>query len=414
MRKRIYLATITMVLALMLVSSVAYAAPPVSDNSVTKAEAENAALQYVARFSSSIMPEWSNAYVSEPIPYYSFVDDTIAAYEFTVLNNGDDVGFIVISARKDWMPVLELSSGNAPSSKLTDAKRIAVENGYISNNDTNDTVAPKIYYYGALSQSVQLGDKMKNEGIVISLYSGLIGQKPKGQKALQMDKDKAKAAWIEVGQAEAPALSPGKIQPLTGVWKTISGVTAFYQASYQGDRNCDNGNDPSASYPSCVGIANDPWYNWDGCAPIAGAMVLNYWQTHGYPNLPTGVYADEILIDHGHAKMNTDVTGATLPQYIASGIRLVSNIYNYHFQATSYSTVNWSDIINEVNANRPFVLSVWGSPVYPNGHSVCGLGYISDTGQQLVGVYSTVDTSLHWILFNNWSSAMITKVLPAN
>jgi Peptidase_C39 like family len=404
MGKRVYLITITMVVALMLASTIAYAAPPVSENSVTAAEAENAALQYVARFSSSIMPEWSNAQVSEPVPYYSFIDDTIAAYEFTVLNNGNDVGFIVISARKDWMPALEWGSGEAPSSHMDEAKCVAVENGFSSNDGIMEA---KIYYNGALSQSVQFGEKMKNKGNIINLFSGLVEQISKEQNPLQMDKNKANRAWEEISQC-TKALSTTSVQSAAAAsQKIISGVPAYYQHN-QCDVCCDCGHG-TVQYPACVGIARDPWEEGDGCAPISGAMVLGYWRTHGYPNISPD---DETLIDHGHAKMNTDFYGQTQSWYVASGINLVSNIYSYHFQATSYSPVWWSDIVNEVNANRPFALSVWGHPTYGN-HVLCGFGYYYDDWVSSIACYDTFGTSIHYILYLNWSQAMITKVLPA-
>ncbi len=55
---------------------------------------------------------------------------------------------------------------------------------------------------------------------------------------------------------------------------------------------------------------------WDGCSPISGAMVLGYWDSHGYPNFPSEIP----LIDELHVAMGTDSNGATYTSNIPTGI----------------------------------------------------------------------------------------------
>lgn len=57
---------------------------------------------------------------SDPVMYHSR-DDRVSAYEFTVTKAGAEAGYIVVSARMDWMPVLEFGSGKAPSSSAEPA-----------------------------------------------------------------------------------------------------------------------------------------------------------------------------------------------------------------------------------------------------------------------------------------------------
>ncbi len=109
-----------LIVGTLLISSVGIAADFASSNTVNVAEAEQAALNHIEKKAVKI-PEWYNATVSRPVSYYA-PDMSVCAYEFTVTDGDKNVGFIIVSARKDWMPVLEYSTGSAPSSYLPDAK----------------------------------------------------------------------------------------------------------------------------------------------------------------------------------------------------------------------------------------------------------------------------------------------------
>lgn len=122
---------------------------------------------------------------------------TPAAYEFTIKNNNQGVGMMIVSGRKDWMPVLEFSGSKAPSSDLSLARSTAINKGFI---DPNDQSEPTFYYGGALSYAVQFGDKMKNQRLVIALMGGSIEQLAQDTKPLKMDPEQSRSAWAKVIQ----------------------------------------------------------------------------------------------------------------------------------------------------------------------------------------------------------------------
>lgn len=413
MKQKMYMVLlILMVASLLLVPSSIFAAGDVaSDNSVSIDEVKGAANQHVIMH-SLVMPEWSDAKLSEPIPYYSFFDDTITAYEFTVLNKGESVGFIFVSARKDWYPVLGWGGSKAFSSDINEAKRVAIEHGYVSSDDSKAILSPKFYYYGAGSQSVQLCEKMKNAGVVINLNYFIVEHKPKGQEpTLQMDKKEAQAAWIKVNEIMSAKSSITPIQPKSWGQHTISGVTRFYQHTSNNCGCCDNGNQAGASWPGCVGNPNDPWYPWDGCAPISGAMVLDYWRTHGYSNISSN---DEALIDHCHHYMQTSSDGGTLASLIDDGLlSTITTEYGYYNFSATNMYIGWNSIVQNVDANRPMVWNIsWAGDL---DHSMCGVGYEDYPWQQQVGWYDprpTQPSSIIWWTFGDWQLSTMAYLTP--
>lgn len=100
---------------------------------VTEITAKNVAQYYVNGY-AKVIPAWKAGMVNNPITYYSD-DEVISAYEFTVVKDNKTVGFIVISARKDWMPVLEFGDGIAPSNYLAATEKTAKAKQYIGQDE---------------------------------------------------------------------------------------------------------------------------------------------------------------------------------------------------------------------------------------------------------------------------------------
>jgi hypothetical protein len=393
-------------------------------------EAEQAALNHIEKKIGQI-PEWESATIGSPVLYYA-PDMTLSAYEFTVKNKDEDVGFIIVSAKKDWMPVLEYGTGSAPSSYLSYTRQIAIDEEYISENDS---FKPYIFYWGACTYSMQVGNKMIKDGIVINLASGKNDILPKETPILQMDSQKAKEAWAEISarvdnksiiseilsyispSTAMAAIDNGILyeidinRSLTAV--TISGVPTYYQSHVPWFHGDDHDSD-AAEYPDCVGNADDPWANYDGCSNISGAMVIAYWYSQGYTSLPNPVYqeTEEILIDHCHGKMGTDINGLTDLDNIAVGMQdVINEVYEYDFDTFEEFNPPWWRITGEINAGRPFVLSM-GSSSSLVGHSVCAYGY-EDDGEDSIRAYSTTNTDQnYYITWGDWTYAAISSVHP--
>ncbi|KUK28758.1 MAG: Uncharacterized protein XD61_0690 [Thermococcus sp. 40_45] len=122
----------------------------VSGNKIPLPLAEKAARSYVNWIAANIpdFKEWENATLGEPVVYY-FPNGEKSVYEFAVFKNGKNVGFILVSARKDMPPVLEFSKAEPPSWNLEKAKELAEKKGY---------KAGKLLYYGALTYGINIGN----------------------------------------------------------------------------------------------------------------------------------------------------------------------------------------------------------------------------------------------------------------
>jgi hypothetical protein len=397
-RKSFTIVAFALVLGLVLVSSVGFAAyQSASDNNIAEAEAEKVALQYIADF-SQLIPEWDGAKVGTQVTYYT-PDDNKSAYEFTVLNNDKEVGFIFISARADWMPVLEFGGGKAPSGYLVQANEVALGRGYTAKGQDF-----RLLYWGGLTYSVQYGQEMRAEGIAFHLPTGRIEKVPEGEVDLQMDEDQARIEWDRLLSSS----DGGGVTTLQRGSHYISGVPAYHQASYDAGYG-DDGDDAGASWPSCSGTADDPWDAWDGCSPIAGAMIHGYWDSHGYPNLPNG---EDTLIDDNHHYMDTSDEGSTRTSMRDNGIIEIFEEAGYwYFWVHNDYYITWGDITTQVDSDFPAVLGIHGgSSPYSGGHSVTITGYYEYGNYKYIRLYDTWDTSHHWLAHGNWTYANMTKV----
>jgi hypothetical protein len=400
----------------------------------------------VARFwivtCSSTFPDWAGATVGTAVKYYSY-DNVRSAYEFTLLNNGTDVGYIMVAARKDWAPILEFGGGKAPSKNLHAAAETAMVEGFLKSGQTAD---PVYYYNGADTAAVQLGDRMKEAKALVDLLSQQIV--PKGESAvLQFDAAAMQHEWSSLlgGLPLSPASFASSDHPGTIILNAIgdldptdvqdvTGVEVPHLA--EGEGYGDTGPDPNATFPSCVGSAPDYWYRWDGCSPTAGGAILGYWQRMGYGNLDCGTSPQdtlEALVDLCHVEMEThdDASGYTPDgdyihqPYVSDGIRKVAALwkapfyFGYDFDVKGRYPVWKTTIEGEIDAGRPLILHY-----VPGAHSVVVTGYATVPAQPFdVGFYLHVNdgwdsTANHYIQYGAWGGfgwgACITTVVPQN
>jgi hypothetical protein len=93
---------------LMLFWQVPVFAAGIGYSEVSKEEARKAASYYVKGY-ADVISKWKGAVVGDGTEYYT--NEVLSAYEFRVFVGNNDAGYIIISARKDWMPVLEFGNG---------------------------------------------------------------------------------------------------------------------------------------------------------------------------------------------------------------------------------------------------------------------------------------------------------------
>jgi len=388
---------------------------PISTNpaKVTINEAESIALVNVKLVAgiNTELNAWKTASVKYSTTYYD-LNDQITAYSFDVLVDGNYGGYILISATPDNFPVLALSKGRIPNAdqkyaatSIKSAEKFALEKGLQATN-----VEP--VYLGGLSfyHKYQLVDaKGKNTGeAYVDLHSNQIVDLKNTTHEISIPVDSQKIS--QVLQEKQTAIK----NSWTNQRKLVSGDTSVISKA----------NTPQVNSLYTNTVSGVPLYFWrDGCSPTAAAMVLGYWQSHGYPSLPTG----NTLIDDLAFAMGTGSTwplnGVTLPTAIDSGISSVTASFGYSsLHGVSSYAPSFSDDMTEIDAQRPFVLSMLyggtgaGRSSPYNSHSVAVIGYMNSV-PQLVQIYDTwyvsgdpTNYNYHWLQYGNWGWGMNTYV----
>lgn len=394
MKKRICIYFIVAILSLSSIPSIVLASSLTDE--VTMAEAQAVALNCIKANSTDIA-RWDGATIDKPVNYF-LPSGIQSAYEFSVVSKGEKVGYIFVSAKKDWMPILEYSDGIAPSTYVADVESLALEDSYI---DENDRLEPIFYYWGACTYSVQLGEKMQEDGLVYNLPSGLITKLPEKDPNLQMDGNQAKDLWADIDKNVRSRYE-----------YCISGVPDFYQSVLWIGHGDDH--DPDADeWPDCVGVADDPWADWDGCSPISGAMVIGYWHDNGYPYIPDPNTSgtEDTLIDHCHYVMGTNYDGYTDEDDIGWGLMNVPTFYGYYSFITFMGEATWSWTTDEIDEDRPFVLSMLWSPTYGN-HSVCVYGYKDDVQDYIIIHDPNGPPAKVYVTWGDWALATMDTLEP--
>ena len=384
---------IGVVLVLVMLRSVVSPVMAKTSDAVNQSEAKAVVEKFIARISMvSNFKDWKNAKIGKVIVAYD-VDESKSAYIFELVKDGKYVGYIVVSAKKTNYPILEFSKGKSP---LMRAKELGIK-------------VEEVYYLSGLTYIFEEKGK----------YYDLNKKKVDFNKIKESVKEVMKDEKVRKHLANR-ALEAKK------QWEMYSSdaVTLFsYKEKY---------------------IPDVPAFLWDdGCSPTSAAMVLEYWGEHGYPNLdhPDWWYFEPTDINNGtqfddppnehtdlteelHYAMGTDnETGFTWWFYIDDRINKVCKKYGYSDWASNQwlPQPSWSDVTNEINASRPFVLSMWyggtesGHDQPYGDHTVACVGYAinTNTNERFVMVQDTWDLGIHYLAWGNWWAISITWVRPS-
>ena len=387
---------VCVILVLVMVGALAGTAIASTPYTVDQSEAKTIVNKFVAKISTTNeFRDWKNAKICRVVVAYG-IDERPSAYIFELVKNENYTGYIVVSAKKTNYPILEFSKSKSP---LMRAKKLGIE-------------ADRVYYLGAVMYFFREKGKYYNLNKKEINFNKIKECVKEAMKYENVRKHLAKRITEAKDLWEKYSSNTKVMYKLTSTWlyneKYISDVPAF-------------------------------WWD-DGCAPTSAAMVLAYWGEHGYPKLhypdwwyfePTDVNSgtkfDDPSNEHTdlteelHYAMDTNnKTGDTWPWNIAPGINKVCKNHGYSNWASVDYWVSWSDVTDEINASRPFVLAMlWGgtgsghSQPYGN-HVVTCVGYAIDvnTNEKFVMVQDTWDLGIHYLAFGNWLGAWEIKVNP--
>ncbi|MCO8266548.1 C39 family peptidase [Haloferax sp. AB510] len=380
---------------------------------VSKGLAKKAARQRLALSAQSPKyASWVDADLGKSTTFYLKNKDKgpnylRSSYVFPVLNGSTHVGYITASAQRDRPAIIEQSTAPHPLSKLSEVREFRKQRG---DRDTGRLIHHTGTKYGLEMQ----------DGAVANLRNGQKQTVGKGTTtdALAADSEQTKRIWdaVESSNESLSTTDSTTIQPTATGWSgsksMASDVPAYDQTLEDGEPRGDPGGGSSSGY---VGSDPDPWGYWDGCSPIAAAMVLNYHE--GYSQ--NGSYeAAEAMIDELHDEFGTFETdpfdGATPPGFIDDGIRSYSGGDNDYGSKSIAVTLDRVFAEGEIDNDRPFVLNMTSGDTASgrdqpyNEHSVAGIGY--DASKDTLELYDTWGYNSHDLSWGAWLAATVTKV----
>ena len=350
--------------------------------------------------------DWTDASVGNAETFYSRTQSTPvpkyekAAYVFPITTADETLGYITASATKSNGPILEYSRGTPPHYKVDDAKEVANKNAR--------TPTGRFLYRGGVSYGYELEGRD-----AVHLAGRYVEKVPKAAPttALNFDSATSESRWghltsessTDVVQSDDSASTSSL--PSTVFLESVPGYNNNYSAGDDvsgGDRNSD-----------FVGNADDPWKDYDGCAPFSGAIVVGYYE--GIDNTASWS-TKNTLIDKMHLNMNTGDNVYTNTDDIAPGIEAYSD-GDHSYSANTETNFSEYDVKKALNNFKPSMLTMWdgGSPEedgyqqYGN-HTVVVAGYEERSDGLYWGIYDTYDNNPHWLANGNWYDADTTFV----
>ncbi|RZH66332.1 hypothetical protein [Natrinema altunense] len=259
--------------------------------------------------------------LAQPELFYAAVDRNgaqeylPAAWVYPIETDGTEVGHIAIGAQPWLPPVIRCGTGTAPQHR---AAEMTITRDSAARSDAD---ASRFVYRHPMTFGLELRSDGHRQPVFVDLYSGV-------------------AATVD----DLPPYEPSKME------------TTQAEAQWQGIRRSRRRNETlSYSASSSGSISGVP--NWDGdvcstdwigCSPVAGSMVV------GYHENTTGIECD--LMDELADEMGTDDEGRTKPWNIPAGIENYDSSYNAH---NTYHGRR-SEIMSEVDSERPCIVSYWG------------------------------------------------------
>lgn len=355
-----------------------------------KKVATEARRQYAYRAYSS----WANASVGNPKKYCTKINQNgnskypPTAYVFPVETSRGTIGYLTISARKKWSPVLEASTGEPPSTNKQAVKELAIEQG--------EKLTGMLLYRGATTYSAEL-----ESGKQLYLNNGLKEKVSTDTPRLEVEKyaDTVTSQWeaatgtqTSYVQAQLDGSLISEVEP----WDA-NGGSGEYAGSDDGDAD--------TSTPGLYGNTPDYWDTWDGCSPFAGAQILMYHEGVSVSDIEQR----EEMADRLHILMETDEQGWTdylmphngFSQYPPSEL-------NHDYAGYEEVLLSRGLFRSEVEADRPFMLNIPGGNKKVkaqgpySGHSIVVYGYLESTSFFDVIHYNSWDTNEHRMQYGNW------------
>ena len=294
--------------------------------------------------------EWKDSSVKHSKMYYD-LNDRETAYVFEVMVDGEYDGYILVSATTGNYPVLEITKGRVPGYDDANPADEEPVRKYASQKGLTIT-GSKPVYLGSLSYyrkySVIDRDGTHATDVFVDEHTNEVIRETKSDVLDQEESVVTQSAKMKAG----------KMADIKAQWDKqrllISGTDSEERTALLNSIQATR----SSGYIYGVPLFKQVSGVYDGCSPMASAMVVSYWSTHGYSALPSGKATLFTQLASAMGTSNWPWTGTTWPWDIDDGINTVFYTYTLESPASNDYLPGWSGFVSEVGASRPFVLSM--------------------------------------------------------
>ncbi len=344
--------------------------PAVAQRIVYSPDQAMAMAQAWVEFKSDRIREWRGSTAAAPV-IYSDLDGMPAAYVFSVRQDSQEVGYLILSHELRDDPVLEFSTNPAPHLRCgQECQAAAVRRGLRLVTARPIYLGPLDYFYEALPES---SINPNNRRWLVPMG---------GEQVVEIEHQPGEITPPESSVAASTALDDQIAD--TGATQMIYGLPdydQFFGTSYGYDFSC-----------------------YSGCTPTAATNMAHFWAAAGYPNLSDADWRDTTADLREHMEtFCIGTTGSTWTHTAAPGLVSFAQDRGYSFGSLQYcwpTSLNWSGCDNreftwqrytaEIDQCRPPLLSIANHPIY-GSHTVTGVGYDTYGGN-------------YYIVHDNWRS----------
>lgn len=372
----------------------------------SESEAADIALLFVLKNMDISGGTWTKKTMISKVYTLYDVDNAITGYSFCLNTNGNESGYICVSANEDEMPIQEFSFSETPVFEESLRNGIlsdATVNDFFDFNNKNNRNG-RIIYNGPLEYFLNSDGK----------YYDMDGKKVSNKEDIKKQKKSQNNSFNSKRNSEIKKLIQDSYIYYMGATYDgqISGYVIDDRFDYMIDRYGDYEYEDGNSLSGFPGLDMDNFGDDNDCTLASITAMSYYCYNNGYDDIPSStssIYDDvlDIAEAHGYTPEN-----GTNPTVIDNIIEDAFDEWGYDINASNVYIWSFSTFTNEIDNNRPVIFNI--ATGYYSNHSVSIFGYKEYDVADFLMVKDNWSTSTRYIHFqeiwNDFGSVTKTNV----
>jgi hypothetical protein len=371
----------------------------------SESEAADIALLFVLKNMDNSGTWNKNTMINKVYTLYD-VDDAITGYTFCLNTDGNESGYICVSANEDEMPIQEFSFSGTPifEESLEEGILSDVEVNDFSGSNNKNNRKGRIVYNGPLEYFLNSDGK----------YYDMDRKKIPDKKDIKKHKMSQNGSSNSKRNHEIKKLIQDSYKSYMGATYDgqISGYVIDDRFDYMIDRYEDYRYEDGNSLSGFPGLDMDDFGDDNDCTLVSITAMSYYCHNNGYDDIPsstTKIYNDvlDVAEDHGYTP-----EGGTNPTVIDNIIEDVFDEWGYDINASNVYIWSFSTFTNEIDRNRPVIFNI--ATGYYSNHSVSIFGYKEYDVADFLMVKDNWSTSTRYIhyqeMYDDFGSVTKTNI----